>query len=491
MTKLIREQLYFILAIFSASAFALHYGMRQFGGYDLSHLIDLQGRFSRGDTPGTDFINTLPFSYLLIVKLSGLFASPTWATLIWMNLIAAFMCSIIILSHWPKGLPIYKKYSSIFLIYLPVIGVGHIWHSALSQIIGVTYIILALNFFDQSNEKNIYTSILLALIAGMFFFSKQNIGLPLIFGICASLSITCMLWPKYAKHVGSFILINLIGILISCLLFLLILHAPISIVVQSFTNVLDRSTMSETQINDLVACLVQPTSIGMVGFFILLLYTFKNQSDDLLRMVTLITCLLISVIPIITDWDLKLCSFSLFIFACICLSNYQTRPLKVVALVLGISLLWSALQIGVNRQRMFGSGDFIWNPADLVRIDNGYFNGLYAGFRLHGVRYEIQKALQAESDKPVVFFGPRIEFSYTDNNLKSPHMLPLWWHPGSSYPLSIEKSLVDNFAANHFTLLIFLSQDRTRIPRQIIEYINNNYDIVDGFKMIDVYRRKR
>jgi hypothetical protein len=54
--------------IFFASYLTIIFGYRQFGGYDLSPLIDLSWRFSRGETPGVDFINTFPPLLLVFIK---------------------------------------------------------------------------------------------------------------------------------------------------------------------------------------------------------------------------------------------------------------------------------------------------------------------------------------------------------------------------------------------------------------------------------------
>lgn len=480
----------FMLIIIS-SAMTLHYGMRQFGGYDLSHLIDLQSRLFHKEAPGIDFINTLPFSYIFIVKLFGIFVKPSWASLIWMNLILAAVCALTIVTFWPQKFEDYKKYSAIFLIYMPVIGVSHIWHSAMSQIIGITYIVLSLKFIDQNHKKIItLPNIFLTCFSGFFFFSKQNIGLPVISMSCGSLIIFSFYIPRLFHNAKLFLLINFLGILTFSITLLLFLKVSPNVLIDSFTDVTDRAAMSQAQYDDLIACLMEPTSIGIIGFSILTLFTFKSKIENYPFYPLLFSALLGGFIPIITDWDLKLCSLSFFIFILVLLGSYKTRIEKLVAILLYVSLLFSALEVGIFRQHMRGSGDFFGDPLSLIRIDDGYFKGLYTGTRFHGVRYETHKILQQMGVGQAVFFGPRIEFSYMDNELNSPNLLPLWWHPGSSYPLKKDKNILKSFEDNNFSLLVFLAQDKTRMPGDIIRYVDKYFEKIDGYTMIDVYRRR-
>ncbi|MFY9832548.1 MAG: hypothetical protein WAK66_07530, partial [Methylocystis sp.] len=69
--------------------------------------------------------------------------------------------------------------------------------------------------------------------------------------------------------------------------------------------------------------------------------------------------------------------------------------------------------------------------------------------------------------------------------------MPLWWHPGSSYPLYAEGDVIENFKANKFTLLIFLHGDRARMPRPILDYIAKTYTRAEGYDLMDVYRLRQ
>ena len=101
----------------------------------------------------------------------------------------------------------------------------------------------------------------------------------------------------------------------------------------------------------------------------------------------------------------------------------------------------------------------------------GDFSGC-AGF--FNVLSETDAAL-AQHPSQHVFFGPRMEFLYARDKIKSPPGLPLWWHPGSSYPERDTTEIVQAWEADQFDLLLFPHNDRTRVPQKIMDDIAQKY----------------
>jgi hypothetical protein len=140
---------------------------------------------------------------------------------------------------------------------------------------------------------------------------------------------------------------------------------------------------------------------------------------------------------------------------------------------------------GYSRERMKHVGDF-YDKNSVNKISNGYFSGLFVGNKLYQVIAEIEaiKKFQPNSN---IFFGPRVEFGYSLTNTTSPKGLPLWWHPGTSYGLNDSENVIDEFRARNFDILIFLKDDRTRIPEEILIYINSSYKKIEKYNSIDIY----
>jgi hypothetical protein len=123
-----------IILIYSilACLFSVYVGMFQFGGYDLSLLIDLQSRIARNDIPGVDYFHTLPFSLTLILKLYGIFFAPSWVALFVVNAVVFLSATLVVCFFWPPGIQSDKKLLAVFALSLPLLYTNHIWHSSLS-----------------------------------------------------------------------------------------------------------------------------------------------------------------------------------------------------------------------------------------------------------------------------------------------------------------------------------------------------------------------
>ena len=149
-----------------------------------------------------------------------------------------------------------------------------------------------------------------------------------------------------------------------------------------------------------------------------------------------------------------------------------------------------SIYFGVIRYRMYcvGYGSFYEN-GQLYKINDGYFRGLQVGKKLYAINNEINSLKRNRRLPKNTFFGPRMEFGYTQYNIQSPAQMPLWWHPGSSYNIKDEKKIVSTFINLNFDALIFLKDDRTRMPHTIIDYINKNFHALKSSTYLDIYAR--
>jgi hypothetical protein len=74
-----------------------------------------------------------------------------------------------------------------------------------------------------------------------------------------------------------------------------------------------------------------------------------------------------------------------------------------------------------------------------------------------------------------IFFGPRLEFEYARAGIPSPRNMPIWWHPGSSYPSTDESKFVDVAKQDRFSRLLFF--DTMRFPQNLRRYWWSHYCI--------------
>jgi hypothetical protein len=477
------------LYVVAASVFSLHYGMRQFGGYDLSLLIDAQWRLSSGEAPGTDFVNTLPLTLLFALKSWGLFLPTSWRSLLWMNLAAFYLCATVVALYWLRSFADGQKCLALVFMSLPVLVTNHLWHSSLSQYVAIAYVVMTLHCLrDGHNSETTLANCAMALMSGLLVFSKQNLGLPLVaLMIAASLPIA-IVKPKEWRRVGRFITCNLVGIFAIGLFYVWVVPITPANMIATFTSVVARAHITREQAEAFYLPIPLKIAISVfVGLALSGVCTRKPLIPN--REIPIAVSVVVSALPMFTDWDNKYNDAPLLLCSLILLADWSRPIARRAMIVVALIVLAGAAQNGIVRQRMHdvGVGAF-WQRAPLTLVAGGYFDGLYAAPRFHEVRREIQTALGQTKGPVSVFCGPRLEFCYMDNGLASPSGLPLWWHPGSSYPLQLETAIIRQFEASQFTLLIFLHDDRTRMPPPILHYIESKYTRQDGFSDLDVYR---
>jgi hypothetical protein len=69
-----------------------------------------------------------------------------------------------------------------------------------------------------------------------------------------------------------------------------------------------------------------------------------------------------------------------------------------------------------------------------------------------------------------------MEFLYARYRLASPRGLPLWWHPGSSFPFSAQPAILAAFERDRPQVLIFLHDDRSHMPAALLDRMSREYN---------------
>lgn len=158
----------------------------------------------------------------------------------------------------------------------------------------------------------------------------------------------------------------------------------------------------------------------------------------------------------------------------------------VIVFFLTLSAYWS-----VTRERVRGIGErMFFEQVPTQEIPTGFFAGLHSGPRLIAVLGQVEQALHKYPSKKV-FFGPRMEFSYAAFHRDPPAGLPIWWHPGSSYPVRDFWAISRNFENSDFDVLIFLKDDYTRMPFSAVLNKLRSYDRITEFSELDVYVQRK
>jgi hypothetical protein len=489
-----------IAVIAASSLFALTVVQRQFGGYDLSILIDLTWRFKQGQAPGVDFIATLPMSEMAVAKVLSWF-QPAWLGLTYANVAITALAWVLL---WLHGPVFYRnRYLAVLaplVLVVPLLYTNHFWHSSLAQLLACLLVFSSYAAVTQTDRRRL---VLLALSAGLFVGAKQNVA-PLVLGVTFGWLIAT--GPRAHRAV---IAALLGGSAAGVAGYLLLLRMDLSTFLYSYTSVGGRLLPDPSMAQAIFALpstqLLVP--VAAAGGVLIVVLVAWGRLPRTVR-VYLAACFAVSLVPFGTDWDAKLNNLPLPMFILVMLASpygrsaadlfaaraservrrVATRPLGAVAASVVVSVVLVATWGGWGRERMQAVGPF-YEPTVSNVVRGGYFDGLGTGPWFATVLSEIE-AVGRSSTGQRVFYGPRIEFGYQVTGASSPTGLPIWWHPGSSYAVADTDAITRRFVQDRFDLLVFSRGDRTRVPSQILDYITAKYELVPGFYALDVYRRR-
>ncbi len=171
----------------------------------------------------------------------------------------------------------------------------------------------------------------------------------------------------------------------------------------------------------------------------------------------------------------------------------------IVLLVGGV-----ALYAGASRWRVMNIDDFysrtditLGNLKGLEFFEDFYISPKAVGVVRESLSYLVLRygPMSAWTPDLPVYFGPRIEFMYAALGIQSPKDLPIWWHPGISFPRELVDKAADSFRQQHFKTCIFYRNPEcpngefTRIPPQIIKELAMNYDFYQRDNVV-IFERK-
>ena len=468
----------FFVILFSSIA-ALYFVHYQLGGYDLSPLIDLHWRLSNKEVPGKDFINTWPYAVVIAVKL------VSWGTLLWrdltvINVLAASVIYLLIASCARNNFPKNWYLLTAISISLPLVHTNHLWHSSISQYLAMFYFLATYQVLKNKNVE--FTDcVFICISSGLLITAKQNIAAPML--------LFTLLYFTMVRDYRKVVPFILLGTLSGLILTGVFLSQSIDSFIYLYTSVLGRA---KTELGMYYELAMVKTHWFAIPLMIIVFFSFYRSTKILIlyERAYLYLVSFVCLIPILTDWDTKWNNLSFPIFVAIVSAySYSSGSFKIFKrdfLSLSIILLYLvAIYGGVTRERMKAVGPFFQEPAN-VKLKEGYFKGMYVGEELNLVLQEIHHVRDRWPSKKI-YFGPRIEFAYLDTQSISPKHFPLYFFPGTSYAKQDNERVANAFKNANFGVLVFRKNDRTRIPAEITDFIDRNYNLSDQYESLDVY----
>lgn len=476
------------LLLAACSVFAWWACLRQFGGYDLSPLIDAFWRTRSGQLPGQDFINTFPVIIYLGAQLTK-HLDLGWAELTLVNIgytTAAFAAVAMMAQRdlrrttWPLA--------AAAILVLPLVYTNHVWHSSSSQLAGAVFLVAVHSCVTKEDGSwRRFSWVLVS--AAVLVTAKQNVALPMIgAGLLGAISAG---GSQRAWLAGTIVVGSGFGIWLS----LAATGMRMQDLVDTYTAVASRAMPTSAMMNGLLSTKTNlfVTAAVLAAPAIMAVRVFEQRQRLDRGTLFLLIMLPATLCPLATDWDTKV-NDAVMPLLLVCrwswdrvgAQNEARRPLGLLVMAVFVMALYG----GLTRERMQQVGLYaFWEPVADQRIERGYLDGMHVGRRFVRVLGEIGR-LHQEQPQSSVFFGPRLEFGYRLTNTSSPRGLPLWWHPGSSYAITDEPLVVRAFAERNFDTLVFLGGDVTRMPDRLLTLIHHRYTLQHAAGELQIYKRK-
>ena len=470
----------------------------QFGGYDMSAMIDLCKRLHDNQRPGLDFISTFPLGLLFWIKINYLIFKNNYDFLIWCAFTHFIITLFVVLKiiNNSKRLNQIPVWPVILIFSIPQLVTNHIFHSTFSQYNCIVILFLtAVILLEKRITKFDY--LIFFLFTGLTVFSKQNVGLFSVALCAGSLAIMYL-----NKHLPGRALLNLLVVFIFSLAFYIIiiqavLHVDLNIFITTFTSIASRGIPTQQQMiasfidikKNLAFTLL---SLGVSIFIVS--SALRKHHHDINYKLFIGFCAgiqLIGYYAFLTDWDVKLNTYPLVtesnLIIIYTLSNSKTNYRLFLVFVTAIFITSAVLGARRYRMRLNGEG-FFYENDDHYRIANSYLAGLHCGRTLYSINNELMRFKSSNKLTSRSFFGPKLEFGYAQYNIPSPLHMPVWWHTGTSYNLKKEPEIIHQFKIAHFKLLVFIKKDRSHFPVQMMHYIDSAYVLNANDHYLDIYQ---
>lgn len=471
-------------------------GMRQFGGFDHSALIDTAWRIYQGQMPYHDFPCTVPPGFFLGAWLAFKFFGPHWFSFVLLDALYGVLtffwtCWLLKKIEGPTFLSLLL---ACFLQVTTTVLVAYWWYNPVTTIAAILFFLSVLCLLNANESKSALFSYLASLILLMLM--KPNVAGVEIIGM------TVVLFFSKKLRLKIFLLsLSGLGVFWGVLTFFKI---DLCDLVATYAAVSGRAFTLHQVLQD-TGTFEQAVIITLWASIFFILAVEMMQATDFTDYRQWISAVLLAVgiFGSITNGENKLCDIPLIVFAVLFLTEKKNALSKVLIgaldflchrVLIFIICFIVGLSLGeaIVRHRVLSIGENLFFEYQISKnsVLGSFFKGFHGSplfVKLHG---ELTDLLSNEDKIRTIWFGPRMQWAYADFKIKSPINQPIWWHPGVSYSFSQEKYFVNIWKNKHFDTLVFFREDITYLPRELIEAIQENYFLVTNQGLLTVLHRK-
>ncbi len=468
-------------------AFIQQAGQRQYGGYDLSIMIEAGWRQLQGQRPLADFPCSLPPSYLWGIKWAFELFGVSWYAIVLLSMGAA-----VLLFAWTYALlrALMASRPMALLLAASLIAqtllLSSYWYY--NQLAAICVVITALSIAAVAIWPRSHLAVAsLALAIAAIVLGKPNtwiIGLGIL-PLLTSLARLRAL--ALSGAIGLSTVLLLAGIEHYDLLAMLKMYRGLAHTRGSPFSTAVFTTGGPVQERFTYA-------VGIIEFLPLLVALLIRPSRPWgTRERTLLWCcsagILAGAFAVMTNMELKfsdLAPVSILSAVAACalilrapeaaglpdapagtqegpagklLEADRQRIVGSVVLVVVLFAALSGIANGWARVRIFANGPGFYEREPLHRLRGpALLSCIWTGDSLQRTVDQLGD-LVSRNPGVAFFFGGRIDFAYAAWRLPSPAGLPLWWLPGTAFPIDESQELIRRFDATSFGLLVFHKND--------------------------------
>jgi len=482
---------------FLVAASILKLGMIQFGGFDHSALIDMGWRIHLGQKPFRDFPCTMPPLFYL-----GAGGAFDLLGTRWWSLIALAAAYSFITFLWSYGL-LFKILGDRFGAWLYAfmiqictsVLVSYWWYNPITTIAAVLVFLSFWLLFGTSDGWRVRASCVASL--SLLSLAKPNIAGLMIVGMLVIGLFSRKRWIVISMMTAAAV------IALTILAFAGIRPGD---VVQGYLGIAGRGAT----FNQLFQDLDGSEKILFTGLPAVLLFpwlmnarqVFRRRGSPLLWLS--LVGLLAGLYGFVTNGeakpvDLPLIFFSSLLGLCMLGSVKNSHSENGISSAFrwkgyysaaGFLIMGVACAQAVTRHRVenIGPGLFFEYQLSERRPAPEFFKGLHTGDRFPEICSEVSSVL-ALADQSSVYFGPRMQWAYAAFGLTPPLNQPSWWHPGVSFPKSMEREYISAWASRKFDTLVFFKNDLTYMPQEFIGLLGAGYSLDQSYPLLTVLHR--
>ena len=494
-----RKRRWFVIASISfacigVATFIVHFGRQQYGGWDYNILVDVGWRQLIGQRPYVDFVTPTPplfnWTAVLAFRLFGvnwnanlyLAALFSAGTLVWSFLLLRRL-----------GLRTFAALGTACAMQTAaMLTCCFWWYNNTTLILAALFYLSSLALARSSTSHLLQISYVLLL--GVLPLAKPNVAGVTVLGCVVLLLLA-------SRRRGLILVLTVAGALLSFLMFLA-LHIPVGAMLATYRGIAkERGGLSMFGFRQLEPGEQWMTVLWFCALCLPMLCLWplfrQNFVTHRWRQVAywmfFPLAALIGAYGVAGNGELRDVEFTLLLGALAMLAFVHRRegrltPRFTVALI--CAMMATDLYTGAARLRVYTIRPhvfFEWKDHE-HGVNSGFLKGMRISETLVEVEREIHGAVQ-DSPGPV-FFGPRLDYAYAAQGLRSPMHWASFFQPGTAFDRAEVTELVQAWRKNRFQTLVFLKGDYTFYPDALFMEIDTNYIRDDRYPRITVYHRR-